>query len=79
MTAYNSQSRYFIGDLGQSTNLGGSVQLGWPVGRSLYTRLFTSYTLESVRYSGDTTTLLGSVAEYVSWVYSIGGQRVDAA
>ncbi len=62
VTAYNSQSRYFIGDLGQSTNLGGSVQLGWPVGRSLYTRLFTSYTLESVRYSGDTTTLLGSVA-----------------
>jgi outer membrane protein insertion porin family len=32
------------------------------VARSLYTRLFTSYTLESVRYSGDTTTLLGSVA-----------------
>ena len=32
VTAYNSQSRYFIGDLGQSTNLGGSVQLGWPVG-----------------------------------------------
>ncbi len=62
VTAYNAQSRYFIGDLGQSTNLGGSVQLGWPVGRSIYTRLFTSYTLESVRYSGDTTTLLGSVA-----------------
>jgi outer membrane protein insertion porin family len=62
LTAYNSQSKYFIGNLGQSTNLGGSIQLGWPVAKSLYTRLFTSYTLESVRYSGDTTTLLGSVA-----------------
>jgi outer membrane protein insertion porin family len=62
VTAYNSQSRYFIGNLGQSTNLGGSLQLGFPIGRSYYTRFFSSYTLESVRYSGDTNTLLGAVA-----------------
>ena len=62
ITAYNTESRYTIGDLGQSTRVGGTLQLGWPVGRSLYTRLFTSYTLEGVHYNGDTTTLLGSVA-----------------
>ena len=60
--AYNSESRYTIGDLGQSTSVGGSVQVGVPVARSLYTRVFVSYTLEGVHYNGDTTTLLGSLA-----------------
>lgn len=61
VSLYNAQSRYTIGSLGQSTRIGGSLQFGWPVGHSLYTRLFTSYGLEAVRYSGDTTTLLGSL------------------
>ncbi len=62
LSAYNTESRYTIGDLGQSTRVGGSVQVGIPVARSLYTRVFVSYTLEGVHYNGDTTTLLGSLA-----------------
>ena len=62
VTAYNTESRYTIGDLGQSTRVGGSLQFGIPVAHSRYTRLFASYTLEGVHYNGDTTTLLGSLA-----------------
>ncbi len=59
VSAYNSLSRYTIGNLGESRRIGASIQFGFPVGTSLYTRLFASYGLESVKYSGDTTTLLG--------------------
>jgi outer membrane protein insertion porin family len=60
VTAYNSLSRYTIGNLGESRRIGASIQFGFPVGTSIYTRLFASYGLEAVKYSGDTTTLLGS-------------------
>ncbi len=62
VSAYRSRSQYTIGNLGQSTNIGGSVQLGFPVPWSYYSRLFVSYGLESVKYNGDTTSLLGSFA-----------------
>jgi outer membrane protein insertion porin family len=61
-TAYHSQSRYTIGALGESITTGGNIQLGLPVPNSLSTRLFASYGLESIRYTGDTTSLLGSIA-----------------
>ncbi len=61
-TAYHSQSQYTIGALGESITTGGNVQLGFPVPHSLYTRLFASYGLESIRYTGDTTSLLGAIA-----------------
>jgi len=66
VTAYRSQSQYTIGNLGQSTNIGGSVQLGFPVPWSYYSRLFVSYGLEGVTYNGDTTSLLGSFANRCS-------------
>ncbi len=64
LTAYRSQSQYTIGDLGQSTRIGGNVSFGVPVFRSLYTRLFLSYGYEAVSYNGDTTSLLGSLANH---------------
>ena len=62
VSAYRTQSQYTIGDLGQSTVIGSNIQLGLPVPHSYYSRLFLSYGLESVRYNGDTTSLLGSIA-----------------
>ena len=59
VSAYNSLSRYTIGNLGESRRIGTSIQFGFPVGKSIYTRLFASYGLEAVKYSGDTTTLYG--------------------
>jgi outer membrane protein insertion porin family len=53
VTAYNSQSRFRIGDLGRSVRTGGSVQFGFPVPRRPFTRLLVSYGGEAVRYSGD--------------------------
>ena len=64
-TAYDTRSRYLIADLGQSQATGGSLQLGFPLFNSLFTRLFLSYGGESVRFSGglatrDTTINTGS-------------------
>jgi len=52
VTAYHTRSRYIIADLGQSQATGGSVQLGFPVHNSPFTRLFVSYGGESVRFTG---------------------------
>ena len=50
LSAYRSQARYQIADLGQTTRIGGSARLGAPVKGSLYTRAYISYTGESVKY-----------------------------
>jgi outer membrane protein insertion porin family len=53
VTAYHTQSRYIIADLGRSTSTGGSIQLGFPVLNPLYrTRLFLSYGAEAAKFSG---------------------------
>ncbi|MFL5574438.1 MAG: outer membrane protein assembly factor BamA [Gemmatimonadaceae bacterium] len=49
-TAYRSRARYRVGDLGQQTVSGGSIQLGFPVPQSPFTRLFLSYGGESIHY-----------------------------
>jgi outer membrane protein insertion porin family len=59
--AYRSQSRYTIADLGQTTRTGGQVRIGFPLFNSRYTRAFTSYGAENVRY-GDFG-LLGTVTK----------------
>lgn len=56
VTAYSTYSRYLIADLGQSKSSGGSVQLGFPVFGSYYTRLFVSYGAEGVRFTGGLAT-----------------------
>ena len=43
VSAYRSQNRYQIADLGSILRVGGSVQLGFPIPGSYYTRFFASY------------------------------------
>jgi outer membrane protein insertion porin family len=50
VTAYNSRQRYIVGDLGRQYQTGASIQLGFPVLGSRYTRLFTSYGFQWITY-----------------------------
>jgi outer membrane protein insertion porin family len=59
---YHTRSRYTIADLGRQTRIGGSLQLGFPVPWSRFTRLYLSYGAERVKAGGglferDTSTL----------------------
>ncbi len=56
---YHSQARFRIADLGRTTRIGGTVRAGFPFPKSRFTRIFTSYGLESVRFGSDG--LLGTV------------------
>jgi outer membrane protein insertion porin family len=62
-TLYHSRSRYTVADLGQQTQIGGSLQLGLPVPWSpRTTRVYLSYGAEHVKAEGglferDTATL----------------------
>jgi outer membrane protein insertion porin family len=60
VTAYHTQSRFQLADLGQATRTGGQLQVGFPVPNSLYSRILLSYGGEAVTY-GDTG-LLSTVA-----------------
>ena len=61
LTAYRSQNRYQIADLGSFTRVGGSAQLGFPVPGSYSTRLFVSYGAEVQSFgSGGLTSQLQS-------------------
>jgi outer membrane protein insertion porin family len=50
VSAYRSQARYRIGNLGRNIRTGGSLQFGFPVPNSPFTRLFVSYGAEATRY-----------------------------
>ena len=56
---HNTRIRYTIADLGQIRTKGASVQVGWPLPHSRYSRVFTSYSLESESYSGAASDLTG--------------------
>ena len=60
ISAYRSQARYRIGNLGRNIRTGGSVQFGFPVPNSPFTRLFVSYGAEATRYGA------GGLLEQVS-------------
>jgi outer membrane protein insertion porin family len=51
ISLFDSRARYTIGDLGRRKQTGGSLQLGFPFLGSRYTRLFTSYSFQRIRYS----------------------------
>ena len=51
VTLFDSRARYTIGDLGRRKQTGGSLQLGFPFLGSRYTRFFTSYSYQRIRYS----------------------------
>jgi outer membrane protein insertion porin family len=51
VSLFDSRARFTVGDLGRRKQTGGSVQLGFPFFGSRYTRLFTSYSFQRIRYS----------------------------
>jgi outer membrane protein insertion porin family len=57
VSLFDSRARYTIGDLGRRKQTGGSVQLGFPFLGSRYTRFFTSYSYQRVRYEEGSTDL----------------------
>jgi outer membrane protein insertion porin family len=56
-TLYDSQLRYVVGDLGEQNSTGGSIQVGVPFLGSRYSRVFASYGLQRVTYSGGSVDL----------------------
>ncbi|MFI5256414.1 MAG: outer membrane protein assembly factor BamA [Gemmatimonadales bacterium] len=52
VTAYHSQQRFYVNDVGRQTRVGGQVQLGFPLFGSRFSRLFVSYGAEKVNYGG---------------------------
>lgn len=53
VTAYDQQSRFVIRDIGQSTTAGGSLQFGFPLPNTRFTRFFASYGGERVSYGNN--------------------------
>ncbi len=59
ITAYRTMARYYIADLGRSLRTGAQLQLGLPVRWDPWSRLFVSYSGESVKFGS--SGLLGDV------------------
>ncbi len=51
ISLFNSRQRYTVGDLGRRKQVGGSLQVGFPVLGARYTRLFTSYGYQKISYT----------------------------
>ena len=51
ISLFDSRARYTVGDLGRRKQTGGALQLGFPFLGSRYTRLFTSYSFQRIKYS----------------------------
>jgi outer membrane protein insertion porin family len=51
ISLFDSRARYTIGDLGRRKQTGGSIQFGFPFLGSRYTRIFTSYSFQRIRYT----------------------------
>jgi outer membrane protein insertion porin family len=52
VTAYHSQQRFYVSDVGRQTRVGGQLQFGFPLMGSRFSRLFASYGAEKVSYGG---------------------------
>lgn len=52
LTLFNSRQRFTVGDLGRRRQVGGSLQLGFPFFGSRFTRVFTSYGLQQIKFTG---------------------------
>ena len=61
--AYHTRSRYIIEDFGRQTRTGGALRFGFPIGRSVNSRMFVSYGGESVSYGTDDGSLLGGLTD----------------
>lgn len=51
VSVFDSRARFTVGDLGRRKQTGGSVQFGFPFLGSRYTRVFTSYSFQRIRYT----------------------------
>jgi outer membrane protein insertion porin family len=57
VSLFNSRQRFTIGDLGRRRQVGGSLQLGFPLLGSRFTRVYASYGLQEIRFTGGSTDL----------------------
>jgi len=57
ITLFNSRQRFTVGDLGRRRQVGGNLQLGFPFFGSRFTRIFASYGLQQIRYTGGSADL----------------------
>jgi len=57
ITLFNSRQRFTVGDLGRRRQVGGSLQLGFPFFGSRFTRIFGSYGLQQIKFTGGSTDL----------------------
>jgi len=74
---HNSRVRYTVADLGQITTRGTSLQFGFPLPHSRYSRLFVSGGLDWESYSGGTALLnSGSIQCKECFRTSLGAQVV---
>ncbi len=53
VTAYHSQQRFIVSDVGRQTRVGGQLQIGFPVNGSRWSRIFASYGAERVSYGDE--------------------------
>lgn len=51
VSLFNSRQRFTVGDLGRRRQIGGNVQLGFPLFGSRSTRLFASYGLQQIKFT----------------------------
>jgi outer membrane protein insertion porin family len=57
LTLFNSRQRFTVGDLGRRRQIGGSLQLGFPFLGSRYTRVYGSYGLQQIKFTGGSSDL----------------------
>jgi len=57
LTLFDSRQQFTVGDLGQRRQLGGSLQFGFPFFSSRYTRIYASYGLQRISFSGGSVDL----------------------
>jgi outer membrane protein insertion porin family len=61
VSAYHTQNRFVVGNFGQPITTGASLQLGFPLPKNPFTRVFVSYGLEGIRFGS--AGLLGSLRD----------------
>jgi outer membrane protein insertion porin family len=51
ITLFDSRQTFIVGDLGRRRQTGGTVQIGFPFFGSRYTRIFSSYGIQRIRFT----------------------------
>jgi outer membrane protein insertion porin family len=57
ISLFNSRQRFTVGDLGRRRQVGGNLQLGFPLFGSRLTRVFASYGLQQIKFTGGSVDL----------------------